>query len=55
MALLEDILTERDVAHAPIQLCLDLGHPFASGTTGPDRDPYAWPEHFGPRVAEVQR
>jgi sugar phosphate isomerase/epimerase len=54
MALIEDILTERTVAHAPIQLCVDLGHPFVSGGSAQDRDPYAWLEHFGPRVAEVQ-
>lgn len=54
MALIEDLCTERTVAHAPVQLCLDLGHPFASGAAGPDADPYAWLKHFGPRVPEVQ-
>ncbi len=54
MALIENILTERSVVRAPIQLCLDLGHPFASGAAGPDADPYAWLAHFGPRIAEVQ-
>ncbi len=54
MALIEDLLAERSVAHAPIQLCLDLGHPFASGAVGRDADPYAWLEHFGPRIPEVQ-
>jgi D-erythrulose 1-phosphate 3-epimerase len=54
MDLAENILAERSVARAPIQLCLDLGHPFASGAVGPDADPYAWLEHFGPRIAEVQ-
>src|SRR5271170_364771 len=54
MALIENILTERSVAHAPIQLCLDLGHPFVSGGSAADCDPYAWLEHFGPRIAEVQ-
>jgi sugar phosphate isomerase/epimerase len=54
MALIEDILTERSVARAPIQLCLDLGHPFVCGGSPADCDPYAWLEHFGPRIAEVQ-
>ena len=54
MALIEDILTERSVAHAPVQLCLDLGHPFVSACSAADCDPYAWLEHFGPRIAEVQ-
>jgi len=54
MALIEDILAERSVAQAPVQLCLDLGHPFVCGGSPADRDPYAWLEHFGPRIAEVQ-
>jgi D-erythrulose 1-phosphate 3-epimerase len=54
MTLIEDLCTERTVAHAPIKLCLDLGHPFASGAAGPDADPYAWLKHFGPRVPEIQ-
>jgi len=44
MALIENIVTERSVAHAPIQLCLDLGHPFVCGGSPADRDPYAWIE-----------
>jgi D-erythrulose 1-phosphate 3-epimerase len=54
MALIEGLLTERSVAHAPIRLCLDLGHPFVCGGSPRDCDPYAWVEHFGPRIAEVQ-
>ena len=54
MALIENILAERSVAQAPVQLCLDLGHPFVCGGSPADRDPYAWLEHFGPRIAEVQ-
>ena len=54
MALIEDLCSERAPARAPVQLCLDLGHPFASGATGPDADPYAWLKHFGARVPEVQ-
>ena len=51
---LETLLTGGDAAHAPIQLCLDVGHQCVPGTTGPDRDPYAWLTHFGGRLAEVQ-
>lgn len=51
---IEDLLSERTAAQAPVQLCLDLGHPYASGATGRDADPYAWLEHFGPRAAEIQ-
>ena len=51
---LETLLTEGDAAHAPVRLCLDVGHQCVPGTTGPDRDPYAWLKHFGGRAAEVQ-
>jgi D-erythrulose 1-phosphate 3-epimerase len=51
---IENILAERSGVHAPVQLCLDLGHPFVCGGSPADRDPYAWLEHFGPRIAEVQ-
>ena len=54
MVLFENLLAERSVVHAPIQLCLDLGHPFVSGGSPADCDPYAWLAHFGPRIAEVQ-
>jgi D-erythrulose 1-phosphate 3-epimerase len=54
MALIEEILAERSVARAPVQLCLDLGHPFVCGGSPADCDPYTWLEHFGPRIAEVQ-
>jgi sugar phosphate isomerase/epimerase len=54
MALIEDLCTEPTVAHVPVKLCLDLGHPFASGAAGPDADPYAWLKHFGSQVPEVQ-
>ena len=54
MALIEDLTTERAAHRAPVQLCLDLGHPFASGAAGQDADPYAWLKHFGARVPEVQ-
>jgi sugar phosphate isomerase/epimerase len=51
---LETLLTEGDATHAPVRLCLDVGHQCVPGTTGPDRDPYAWLAHFGGRLAEVQ-
>ena len=41
MALVENILAERSSVRAPIQLCLDLGHPFVCGGSPQDRDPYA--------------
>jgi sugar phosphate isomerase/epimerase len=51
---LETLLTDGDAAHAPVRLCLDVGHQCVPGTAGPDRDPYAWLRHFGGRLAEVQ-
>jgi sugar phosphate isomerase/epimerase len=51
---LETLLTDGDAAHAPVRLCLDVGHQCVPGTTGPERDPYAWLRHFGGRLAEVQ-
>jgi D-erythrulose 1-phosphate 3-epimerase len=50
----ETLLTGGDAAHAPVRLCLDVGHQCVPGTTGADRDPYAWLAHFGGRLAEVQ-
>jgi len=54
IASIETLLTDGDAAQVPIRLCLDVGHQCAPGTTGPDRDPYAWLTHFGGRLAEVQ-
>jgi D-erythrulose 1-phosphate 3-epimerase len=54
IASLEALLTDGDAAHAPVRLCLDVGHQCVPGTTGADRDPYAWLAHFGGRLAEVQ-
>jgi D-erythrulose 1-phosphate 3-epimerase len=51
---LETLLTDGDAAHAPVRLCLDVGHQCVPGTTGTDRDPYAWLTHFGGRLAAVQ-
>jgi D-erythrulose 1-phosphate 3-epimerase len=54
MAGLETLLTDGDASHVPVRLCLDVGHQCVPGTTGADRDPYAWLSHFSTRLAEVQ-
>ena len=54
IASVESLLTNGDAAHVPIRLCLDLGHQCVPGTTGADRDPYAWLQRFGSRLTEVQ-
>jgi D-erythrulose 1-phosphate 3-epimerase len=51
---LETLLTGGDASHVPVRLCLDVGHQCVPGTTGADRDPYAWLSHFSGRLAEVQ-
>jgi sugar phosphate isomerase/epimerase len=54
LASIETLLTDGDAAHAPVRLCLDVGHQCVPGTTGDDRDPYAWLARFGGRLGEVQ-
>lgn len=49
-----ELLTEGDEEHVPVRLCLDVGHQCVPGTTGPDRDPYAWLERLGGRAPVVQ-
>jgi D-erythrulose 1-phosphate 3-epimerase len=51
---LETLLTDGDADHVAVRLCLDVGHQCVPGTTGADRDPYAWLRHFGGRLGEVQ-
>jgi sugar phosphate isomerase/epimerase len=54
MEQIDDLLTTGDARHVPILLCLDVGHQCVPGTTGRDRDPYAWLEAYGPRLGAVQ-
>jgi D-erythrulose 1-phosphate 3-epimerase len=48
------LLTPGDEAHVPITLCLDVGHQCVPGTSGMDRDPYAWLERLGGQAPVVQ-
>jgi sugar phosphate isomerase/epimerase len=54
MAMVRDLLTEGDAAHSPIRLALDVGHMCVAGTSGDDRDPYAWLRDLGRAAFEVQ-
>jgi sugar phosphate isomerase/epimerase len=54
MAMIGDLLTDGDDRHVPIRLCLDVGHMCVPGTSGPDRDPYAWLRSLGPSAPVVQ-
>ena len=51
---LRSLLADGDGDRVPVRLCLDVGHQCVPGTTGPDRDPYAWLAEFGAGLAEVQ-
>lgn len=46
-----------DAGDVPIRLCLDLGHACLPGSSGRERDPYAWLEDFGAqaRVIHLQQ
>ncbi len=54
MAMIDELLADGDDEHVPVRLCLDVGHMCVPGTTGDDRDPYAWLRRFGPRAPIVQ-
>src|SRR2546423_6791181 len=47
------LLTDGDALHVPIMLCLDVGHQCVPGTTGAERDPYAWLERLGSEAPVV--
>jgi D-erythrulose 1-phosphate 3-epimerase len=53
-AWIEDLLTHGDETHVPWRLCFDVGHTCTPGATHEELDPYAWPERFAGRIAEVQ-
>jgi D-erythrulose 1-phosphate 3-epimerase len=48
------LLTDADSLHAPVVACLDVGHMCVPGTSGDDRDPYAWLRRLGARAPIVQ-
>ena len=48
------LLTSGDASHVPIKLCLDVGHQCVPGTSGAERDPYAWLERLGSKSPVVQ-
>jgi D-erythrulose 1-phosphate 3-epimerase len=41
------LLRHGDGDRVPVALCLDVGHQCVPGTTGAERDPYAWLEELG--------
>jgi D-erythrulose 1-phosphate 3-epimerase len=50
---IESLLSAGDSDHAPVTLCLDVGHQCVPGTDGDDADPYAWLRRLGPRTTVV--
>jgi D-erythrulose 1-phosphate 3-epimerase len=54
MSMIRDLLTMGDDGHVPVRLCLDVGHMCVPGSSGPDRDPYAWLRDLGPAAPVVQ-
>lgn len=54
MAMIRELLTDGDSTHVPVRLALDLGHMCVTGTSGEDRDPYAWLRRLGGSAFEVQ-
>jgi sugar phosphate isomerase/epimerase len=54
MAMIRELLDDGDAARVPIRLCLDLGHMVVPGTSGLDRDPYAWLRMLGGSAPIIQ-
>ncbi len=54
MAMIRELLAEGDPQGVPIRLCLDVGHMCTPGTSGDDRDPYAWLRQLGREAPIVQ-
>src|SRR5207245_4885192 len=51
---IQRLLRPGDDRHVPVALCLDVGHQCVPGTTGAERDPYAWLERMGSKSPVVQ-
>ena len=54
MDMIGDLLIDEDARHVPIRLSLDVGHMCVAGTSGADRDPYAWLRDLSYRAFEIQ-
>ncbi len=53
MAEVSSLLSPATPGHAPVALCLDVGHQCAPGAVGEDADPYAWLRLMGSRTRVV--
>lgn len=54
MQMVRELLTEGNATRVPIRLCLDVGHQCVVGTSGAERDPYAWLRELGRATTVVQ-
>ncbi len=54
MDMIRDLVTDGDATAVPIRLCLDVGHMCVPGTSGNDRDPYAWLRRLGASATVIQ-
>ena len=54
MAMIRELLDDGAEGRSPIRLCLDVGHMCVPGTSGPDRDPYAWLRELGSSAPVIQ-
>jgi sugar phosphate isomerase/epimerase len=54
IAMIRELATDGDAGHVPVRLCLDTGHMCVVGTSGDDRDPYAWLRSMAPVTGMLQ-
>jgi len=54
MAMIRELVADGAEDRVPIRLCLDVGHMCVPGTSGDDRDPYAWLRLLGRDAPIVQ-
>jgi len=54
MPMIRELVTAGDAERVPIRLCLDVGHMCVPGTSGPERDPYAWLSAVGTLATVIQ-
>jgi hypothetical protein len=54
MSMIRDLISDGDGERVPVRLCLDVGHMCVPGTSGPERDPYAWLRQLGPDSPVIQ-
>ena len=50
---IESLLSDGDPGHAPVTLCLDVGHQCVPGIEGEEADPYAWLRRLGAQTTVV--